>query len=213
MLCPSCNTPLAADASFCSKCGAKMAGPAAAKPAGTPADALRAAKATVGNSVGTEGERELWHGSYSPKAMYGNWLLALVATLVAVAVSIFVPGPITWLAAGAIVGVLWLVMIAQYLIERWSVSYALTTQRFVHQRGLFKRVINRIEVIDIDDVTVEQGFIERMFGVGTIKLLSSDTSDPTLHLRGIDDAKRIAMLIDDARRDERRKRGLYMEAV
>ena len=139
--------------------------------------------------------------------------MALIATLIAAVVSVFLPSPITWLAAGAIVAVLWLVLIVQYLIERWSVSYALTTQRFVHQRGLLKRVINRIEVIDIDDVTVEQGFIERMFGVGTIKLLSSDTSDPTLVLRGIDDVKRVATLIDDARRDERRKRGLYMEAV
>jgi membrane protein YdbS with pleckstrin-like domain len=213
MLCPSCNTPLAPDASFCSKCGAKLAGAAAARPAGTPADALRAAKASVGNSVGTEGERELWHGSFSPKAMYGSWLLAGVATLIAAVVSVLFPLPVTWLAAGAIVAVLWLVLIVQYLIERWSVSYALTTQRFVHQRGLLKRVINRIEVIDVDDVTVEQGFIERMFNVGTIKLLSSDTSDPTLLLRGIDDVKRIATLIDDARRDERRKRGLYMEAV
>jgi membrane protein YdbS with pleckstrin-like domain len=145
--------------------------------------------------------------------MYGNWLLAIVATVIAGVVSVFVPNPITWLAAGAIIAVLWLVLIAQYLIERWSVAYTLTTQRFVHQRGILKRVINRIEVIDIDDVTVEQGFIERMFGVGTIKLLSSDTSDPTLLLRGIDNVKRVAALIDDARRDERRKRGLYMEAV
>ena len=213
MLCPTCNTPLADDAAFCSKCGAKLAGATAPQPAVTPADALRAAKASVASSVGSDGERELWRGSYSAKAMYGNWLLALVATLVAVVVSVFLPNPITWLAAGAIVAVLWLVLVVQYLIERWSVSYALTTQRFVHQRGLLKRVINRIEVIDIDDVTVEQGFIERMFGVGTIKLLSSDTSDPTLVLRGIDDVKRVATLIDDARRDERRKRGLYMEAV
>ena len=74
-------------------------------------------------------------------------------------------------------------------------------------------MINRIEVIDIDDVTVEQGLIERMFGVGTIRLLSSDTSDPKLFLRGIDDVKRVAAMIDDVRRDERRKRGMYIETV
>ena len=174
---------------------------------------MRAAKAAAGNSAGSEAERELWRGSFSAKAMYGNWLLAIIATIIAGVVSVFVPTPISWLAAGAIVAVLWLVLIVQYLMERWSVSYTLTTQRFVHQRGILRRVINRIEVIDIDDVTVEQGFIERMFGVGTIKLLSSDTSDPTLRMPGIDDVKRVATLIDDARRDERRKRGLYMEAV
>jgi uncharacterized membrane protein YdbT with pleckstrin-like domain len=145
--------------------------------------------------------------------MYGSWMLAGIATIVAAVLSVILPTPITWLAAGVIVAVIWIVLAVNYLIERWSVSYTLTSQRLVHQRGLFNRVINRIEVIDIDDVTVEQGFIERMFGVGTVKLLSSDTSDPQLNLRGIDDAKRIAALIDDVRRDERRKRGLYMEAV
>jgi membrane protein YdbS with pleckstrin-like domain len=216
MLCPTCNTPLALDAVFCSKCGTKIAagGPAAAaKAAGTPVEKMRAAQASAAAAAGSEAERELWRGSYSPKAMYGSWLLAGIATLAAAVLSVILPTPITWLAAGVIVAVIWIVLAVNYLIERLSVSYMLTTQRFVHQRGLFNRVINRIEVIDIDDVTVEQGFIERMFGVGTIKLLSSDTSDPTLNLRGIDDAKRIAALIDDVRRDERRKRGLYMEAV
>jgi membrane protein YdbS with pleckstrin-like domain len=216
MLCPSCNAPLADDAVFCSKCGAKIGGapPAmAAKGAGTPVERMRAAQASAAGAAGSEAERELWRGSFSPKAMYGSWLLAGIATIVAAALSVIVPNPITWLAAGVIVAVIWIVLAVNYLIERWSVAYVLTTQRFVHQRGLFNRVINRIEVIDIDDVTVEQGFIERMFGVGTIRLLSSDTSDPKLNLRGIDDAKRIATLIDDARREERRKRGLYMEAV
>jgi uncharacterized membrane protein YdbT with pleckstrin-like domain len=185
-----------------------MADPA---PAGakTPVERLR------GNGVtNSEPEQQLWHGSYSPKAMYGQWLLAIVITLVALVVAVlfsatvFVP-----IAAVAIVVIVWLCLAASYLYHRLSVDYVLTTQRFVHQAGLLRRVINRVEVIDIDDVSVEQGFVERMFGVGTIKLLSSDTSDPTLILRGIDDVKRVATLIDDARRDERRKRGMYIETV
>jgi hypothetical protein len=70
-----------------------------------------------------------------------------------------------------------------------------------------------VEVIDIDDVSYSQGPIERLLGVGTIKLLSSDVSDPQLILRGIDDVQRVATLIDNARREERRRRGLYLESV
>ena len=117
------------------------------------------------------------------------------------------------LAALAIAVILWLCIGAFYLYERLSVDYTLTSQRFVHQKGILRRTINRVELIDIDDVTVEQGFIERMFGVGTIKVLSSDVSDPKLLLRGIDDVKRVASMIDDCRREERRKRGMYIETV
>ncbi|MEX2174562.1 MAG: PH domain-containing protein [Pirellulaceae bacterium] len=183
---------------------------AAAAPAATPAQQLRASRGTAADD---DPEQPLWHGSYSFKAMYGYWLLAAVVTVIAIVVCFVMPEPTTWLAAGTIAAVLWIAFGGYLLYERLSVEYSLTSQRFVHQRGILRRVTNRIEVIDIDDVTVEQGFIERMVGVGTIKLLSSDTTDPKLYLRGIDDVKRVAMLIDDARRDERRKRGMYIETV
>jgi hypothetical protein len=68
-------------------------------------------------------------------------------------------------------------------------------------------------VIDIDDVTVRQGPIERMLGVGTISIRSSDTTDPQLDLPGIEDAKHVADLIDGTRRAERQRRGMFMENV
>ena len=207
MLCPSCSTTAPADSVFCPKCGHRLADPAPST-AKTPAEKLRGDRST-----NNDPERQLWHGSYSPKAMYGHWLVAIVVTLVAIALSIVLPNPITWMAAGVIVPLLWLCIGAFYLYERLSVEYTLTSQRFVHQTGILRRTINRVELIDIDDVTVEQGFIERMFGVGTIKVLSSDVSDPKLLLRGIDDVKRVASMIDDCRREERRKRGMYIETV
>ena len=98
-------------------------------------------------------------------------------------------------------------------MARLSVEYTLTTQRLIHKHGLLHRVTNRVEVIDIDDVSYSQGPIERLLGVGTIKLLSSDVSDPQLVLRGIDNVQKVATLIDNARREERRRRGLYLESV
>jgi uncharacterized membrane protein YdbT with pleckstrin-like domain len=215
MICPNCTADVADNSAFCPKCGKPLNAPQGASPPATPpatpAESLHAAKAAGAAHV--EPEQELWHGSYSPKAMYGSWLLAIVATLIAVVLSVIVPTFITWFAAFVIVVVLWLSLAAYYLIARLSVEYSLSTQRFIHKSGLLRRVTNRIAVIDIDDVTYEQGLFERMYGVGTIKLLSSDLSDPKLVLRGIDDVQRVATMIDDARRDERRKRAIYMETV
>ena len=211
MLCPACSTDVAAGSTFCPKCGHRVGEPVRTA-APSAAEQLRSGNRPAASN--DDPEQQLWHGSYSPKAMYGSWLLAGVATIVAIAVSfVFSTTAFVPLAAGAIVVVLWLSLLGYLLYERMSVEYTLTNHRFIHQTGIFRRVTNRIETIDIDDVTFEQGLIERMFGVGTIKLLSSDTSHPKLSLRGIDDVKRVANLIDDARRDERRKRGMYIESV
>lgn len=210
MLCPTCSTEILTGSAFCSKCGTATASPAAAA---TPsaADQVRANRAA--GAAASDTEQQLWHGGYSAKAMYGSWLLALLVTVAAVAASVLLANPIAWVVAGVVVGALWIVLAFYYLIARLSVDYTLTNQRLIHRTGILRQVTNRLEVIDIDDVTFVQGLVERMFNVGTIKLLSSDNSDPSLVLRGIDNVRMVAGLIDNARRDERRKRGLYVETV
>ena len=206
MLCPDCKTELPDGAAFCSKCGRQL-GPAVP----SAADKLRAAGGAA--PAATDPEQQLWHGGYSIKAMYGSWALALLVTAAAGVAAVLLPNPASWLVAGIVVVAIWVVLLGYYLLMRLGVDYTLTNQRFIHQVGLLRRVSNRVEVIDIDDVQYEQGLFERLFGVGTIKILSSDVSDPKLTLKGIDDVQRVANLIDNARREERRKRGLYVESV
>lgn len=209
MLCPNCSKEIPAGSAFCPQCGAKIV-PTTGNPPSA-ADKLRAVQAA--SAAAADPEQTLWTGGYSAKAMYGSWLLAAAVTLAGGIASVFIPWPPTWLVAAVVVVTLWLVLAVYYLKERLGVDYTLTTQRLMCRRGILNQVTDRTEVIDIDDVQFKQGIVERMFGVGTIKLLSSDTSDPTLTLKGIDDVRRVANLIDNARREERRKRGLYMEAV
>ena len=77
----------------------------------------------------------------------------------------------------------------------------------------WSRTSDRVEVIDIDDVTVHQGFIERMLGVGTIRIASSDRTDPELVLPGVDQVRAVADVIDNTRRAERQRRGLHIESI
>jgi uncharacterized membrane protein YdbT with pleckstrin-like domain len=208
MLCPTCSSEAPAGSTFCPKCGAPLGGSPAA--AATGADKLRAAQASAA-AAGNDAEQTLWHGRYSPKAMYGSWMLAIAVTIAGIVAGVFFPP--AWIAVAIGVPVLWLALLLVLTYRLLSATYTLTTQRLIHTSGILLQRANRIETIDIDDVTYVQGIIERLFGVGTIKLLSSDTSDPTLELRGIGSVQHVANLIDNARRDERRKRGLYMEKV
>lgn len=161
-----------------------------------------------------EPEHDLWSGSYSHLAMIGSWVGAGVLSVAAVVVGLLMTlGGTGWLVLFGLVVLAWLYLGGLYMYRRLSVSYRLTTQRLIHEAGLLWRTVDRVELIDVDDVTYRQGPVERLFGVGTILISSSDTTTPELELPGIEDAREIADTIDDARRKERRSRGLHIEAV
>lgn len=156
-------------------------------------------------------ERSLWKGGYSPKAMYGTWFISVVVTVGTLTlVGLFASDQRNvWLIAGACLLLWWCVVIALYIYRRLGVHYELTTQRIIHQVGVLTRQTDRIEVIDIDDVSYKQGVVQRMLGVGTIQLTGSDRTHPELIMCGIDQVPEVASLIDDVRREERRRRSLH----
>jgi membrane protein YdbS with pleckstrin-like domain len=167
-----------------------------------------------GPGGGDDAEQQLWNGHFSMLAMIGEWAVGAVVTVALIVVGVmadFTSAGWWWTAGGLIL--LWLALIGRLLYRQLSLRYFLTNQRFVHESGLLWRNIDRIEIIDVDDVTVQQGPVERMLGIGTIRLRSSDANSPEFFVQGIEDVRRIAGLIDDARRKERRKRGVYVEQV
>src|SRR3954454_7977011 len=100
MPCPTCHAEVPADAAFCPKCGQRVGAASAGVPAPTAAAATPAEKLRAGQGVGPaphEPEHELWRGRYSPKAMYGGWVLALVLTVAAIVLAVLVP--VGWIAA------------------------------------------------------------------------------------------------------------------
>ncbi|WP_164102517.1 PH domain-containing protein [Candidatus Laterigemmans baculatus] len=159
-----------------------------------------------------ESEETLWQGGYSPKAMVGTWILCLLLTVAAIVATVMVP-ELPWLVTLIAVVVLWAIVASVYAARRLGVHYQLTTQRFIHQTGILSRRTDRIEVIDINDVSYEQGPVQRMFGIGSIRIDSSDRSHPVLTMRGISDVHRVAGLVDDIRRKERRRRSLHIESI
>lgn len=180
----------------------------------SPTDRFReaaAAKLEAANASATP-ERSLWQGGYSAKAMYGTWLITALISIATV-VMVFVTGhgsdSTIWYIVGGCLLLLWFAVIATYLYRRLGVHYELTTQRFIHQAGVMVRRTDRIEVIDIEDVSYTQGIVQRMLGVGTIKISGRDQTHPELEMSGIDKVPEVASLIDDVRRDERRRRSLH----
>lgn len=215
MKCDTCDQEVAVGSAFCPHCGTPLAGDDDAGDVdvteGRAAWAKRLKPSNTGSADKNPAEEDLWSGTYSPKAMVG-WaiaagLLTVAGLLVALLAGIVL---LVWMIGVVVVwGLLGLVL----LYRRLTVRYRLTTYRFFHETGLLSRTRNRVEVIDINDVTLHQGVIERMFDVGTIHVQSSDRTDPDLYLPGIENVRMVTDLIDDTRRAERRRRGLFMENI
>jgi len=179
----------------------------------SPADRLRSPSETADQE---EPEEDAWEGGYSGKAMFGNWLVAgFVSLLVIVLLFRYEQLREGDRSKYILLGIasVWILLGFMVLYRKMNVRYHLTTQRFIHQSGILTRVSDRIEVIDIDDVTYYQGVIERLVGVGSIKVNSSDRTHPELWLRGIENVQEVADLLDDLRRKERRRRGLHIESI
>lgn len=208
MKCSQCGGEAPAASAFCSQCGARLDG---SEPEF--AEGRKAAVAKIRPGSGNQPEEEeLWSGTYSPQAMIGPAVGLAVLTVLGLVIAIVAAGIglVVWAIAAV---VLWAILGLFVWYKRVTVRYRLTNFRFFHETGLLNRVRNRIEVIDINDVTLRQQFIERMFNVGTIHIRSSDVTDPDLYLYGIENVREVTDLIDNTRRAERQRRGVFMENI
>lgn len=215
MKCQVCNAEAPASATFCQQCGAKLAGAGETAPVGAKTASVSAAQTATNDAPGAgrrKGpvdvvEETLWEGSFSPKAMIAGFILAaLLSILLLVCAFLFAEGTFRWVLLGTI-PLVWVIQGLRLLWYRIGVSYKLTNQMFYHRKGVLTRTTDRIELIEVHDVTWQQGLVQRLVNVGSIKIASSDRTDPIFHVTGVEDAEGVSALIDKARRAEQVRRG------
>jgi membrane protein YdbS with pleckstrin-like domain len=204
MSCLRCQTALPDGSAFCHRCGTPVAVPAPAVPP---------------SPVPTAPEQELWKGRYSGKMdahLWVFWCLWISALLYlwfgvlspAIRSRAYAP----WIFAGATVlpaaGLGW-----GLLLHKLSVRYRLTTHRLFRERGILVRKYDEIELIRVDDVSVRQNLLQRVFNVGTVVVIaSSDATEPHLEMDGIQDPIEVKERIRGEVR-KRRERSLFMESL
>lgn len=212
MKCTQCDANVPGKAIFCPQCGHKLHGKT--RQSGEDGPRGKFSNAVAGIDREDTAEEELWQGKFSSRAMFGPWIGASVYTLGLLTFAAFRGFSGTaWGIVAAMIVVIWVALYIRLLYRQLSEHYYLSNRRFIHERGLLWRESDRIEAIDIDDVSFQQGPIERMLGVGTVQIRSSDNSHPLITLPGIEKVREVAEMIDEVRRQERLKRGLHIEAV
>ena len=74
-------------------------------------------------------------------------------------------------------------------------TYQLTDQRLRERSGIFSRRTDELELYRVKDITIHQPLIQRLVGRGCVVLSTSDRSNPTVVLHGIENPLAVADML------------------
>jgi membrane protein YdbS with pleckstrin-like domain len=169
-------------------------------------------KLTAGVSKSTAPEEELWSGRTSWKHYAGRIAIADAISLLAIiAAALWGPeGSVKWVLL--VVVLAGIVLGAQIAIMVLRTRYRVTSERLFIERGIVRQTIDQTELIRVDDVRVEKLLIDRLLGLGSIDVLSTDASDQSIRIEGVAGAEDVAEIIRAHMRAARRN-SLFMETL
>jgi uncharacterized membrane protein YdbT with pleckstrin-like domain len=201
--CSECGQQISTAAASCPHCG-RPSGIAVAQNAAPWLDAVSAGAAAAVPAP----EQSLWQGGPSIALLYGQILRLIIRLLVLVVIGYFAIAkglPALALSSSdvrsfveahgndlrlAIIGLLTLALIPSVFAllmaaaRNKATHYRVTNQRIIIESGLFSRSLDEIDMRSVDDIEFRQSFLERIFVIGEIVVVSTDKvnqrDNPTL---------------------------------
>jgi hypothetical protein len=167
------------------------------KPAAVLSGAEQSKAAFGPRAIMEEKEEFVWHGRRSLLEFLDQWCLVALAWVLGSLTLIFrlplsnlfkTSQPLWYTIWGYValalflIGGIILLLIFYYVLGSY---YRLTTQRFIRQRGFIARKIDYCELMRVRDMGVNQSFLDRIFDVGDLQILSSERLVPDIKVYGI----------------------------
>jgi uncharacterized membrane protein YdbT with pleckstrin-like domain len=84
-------------------------------------------------------------------------------------------------------------------------DYKVTNERLITRKGFIWRNLEELELFRVKDVAVHQSVIGRIVGFGTIKIISTDVTTPTIKITGIENPIKVKEEIRKLYKVSRRK--------
>ena len=113
------------------------------------------------------------------------FLCALVAArLIAGGIYLYQRGSIPMWASAVMVVVAILLLFIPYVLTRMR-RYRISNYRIDFERGLLSKRIDTLELWHVDDISFQQGLLDRVFNVGKVTIISNDKTTPRLELDGL----------------------------
>ncbi len=163
-------------------------------------------------------ERDLWMGRMHWQNAIGRvtfWLVLNVAMAVAAYYgprnSWCTKSRVAWVYLGFF-AVTSIFLLGAVLFRILQNRYRLTSQRLFIEKGILARTMDQTELIRVDDVRMQQSFVNRVFNIGTVLVMTTDATDRALAIVGIKDPIRVTELIRQQMRTLR-GRTVFVENV
>ncbi len=133
-------------------------------------------------------ETEIWKGSPSQLRHLALFSLCGLIALILLVTAVKVHGTVpAWIPLVLILVPAWIA--GQRWLQTACIHISLTDQRLIVVSGIFNRSTDYVELYRIKDVHLTQPFAERMLGLGTIHLRTSQDNAPVIDLAGMVDAQ------------------------
>lgn len=158
------------------------------------------------SSAPTAREETLWQGTPSPTLLAGH-IFGIVVVLVAVPLLAgFFASTMPELEraegvrrAGWIITAILLTLQLIAFCVAWirlrSTMYKVTNQRVLIEQGVLSKTVDEIDLRYVDDSQFTQTLVDRLLGIGSVTLVSSDKTSPRFVLRSIKDPRGVREII------------------
>lgn len=96
----------------------------------------------------------------------------------------------------------------------WTFTvYSLREDKILVDKGFFTKIEDEIMLYRVLDISIKRGFIQRIFGLGTITVISSDKSCSELLIQNIKHSKEIKEQISELVEKARDKKRVYSREI
>ena len=141
-----------------------------------------------------EADSVVWTGS--PAVIRNAPLYTLVGLLCVAALVLAFYIPWAW-AAVAVPLLLAVVLVEE--VQRRSVAYTITTKRVIAERGILSKDRHEVRISDIREVNLDQTFVGRIFGFGTVGLDTAAEVGGEINMVNISSPRRVMELLHSLR--------------
>ena len=146
-------------------------------------------------------EHVLYEGRPAWRALLSFYVAGMLLAIVVVVVGTLAG----WTAPGAGIGVAIVIftLVVGYL-RRLFTKYLITNQRLRISRGFIARRVQEARLERVQNVNYGQGFLDRIFGVGTVDFDTAGTDDAEFRFAWVADPEQVVRAVHTAMDEEER---------